>query len=206
VSLFYRIAYRIGFTPWEEPEDSSFVKKTLELIGREESGREPPYGQALDLGTGSGVWAVKLAERGWQVSAVDNVDKALDNARERARKSAVDVRFVKGDLTRLRESDVGSGFRLLVDNGAFHSLRRGAEREAMGREVSAVAADDATLLLVAWEPRRRGPFPRGASRGEIEAAFPDWKVTDVQPSGLQPPKPIELLMKPNEHWYRLQRD
>ncbi len=48
------------------------------------------------------------------------------------------------------------------------------QREAMGREVSAVATDDATLLMLAWAPGRRGP--RGASRKDIQAAFPGWKV------------------------------
>jgi hypothetical protein len=27
-----------------------------EMFDREENGREPPYGPALDLGTGSGIW------------------------------------------------------------------------------------------------------------------------------------------------------
>lgn len=205
MSLFYRFAYRVGFTPWEEAEDSQFVETTVGLIAREEEGREPPYGEALDLGTGSGIWAVKLAERGWRVTGVDNVDKALERARGRAQDAGVDVKFVNGDLTRLRESDVGSGFDFLIDNGAFHSMPSDADRAAMGREVSAVAAPGASLLLVAWEPRRRGPLPRGASREQIEAAFPGWHVDDVRPSGLKPPPPIELL-KPNEQWFRLRRD
>jgi hypothetical protein len=34
-----------------------------EMFDREENGREPPYGPALDLGTGSGIWGVQLAKR-----------------------------------------------------------------------------------------------------------------------------------------------
>jgi len=205
-AMNYKFMYAIGFHPWEDDaaEGRPFAEKASELFHREESGREPPYGSALDLGCGSGIWAVQLAKRGWQVTGVDNVDKALERARERVKGEGVDVRLVKGDLTNLRVADVGSGFRLLVDNGAFHSLNP-AQHEAMSREVSAVAADDATLLLVAWTPKRRGPLPRGASRREIESAFHGWTVTDVEPSGIQAPKPIELLMKPDEHWYRLRR-
>ena len=103
-------------------------------------------------------------------------------------------------------TDVGTGFRLVLDTGTFHGLTA-AQREAMGREVSAVAAPDATVLLIAWAPKRRGPLPRGVSRGEVEAAFPGWDVIDVGDSGFEAPKPVELLMKPEERWYRLrQRD
>ena len=64
---------------------------------------------------------------------------------------------------------------------------------------------DGTVLLIAWAPRRRGPLPRGVSRAEVEAAFPGWDVTDMGMSGFKAPKPVELLMKPEERWYRLVR-
>jgi hypothetical protein len=58
----YRLAYAIGFHPWEDAErDERFVAKFSEMLDREEEGRAPPYGPALDFGTGSGVWAVQLA-------------------------------------------------------------------------------------------------------------------------------------------------
>jgi hypothetical protein len=43
------------------------------------------------------------------------------------------------------------------------------------------------------------------SRTEIEAAFPGRDVTDVGISGSEAPEPVELLMKPEERWYRLLR-
>ncbi len=205
--LNYRLAYAVGFHPWEDAEEQpAFTEKISELFEHEEGGREAPYGPALDLGTGAGIWAIQLTKRGWQVTGVDLVEKALGRARERVRDAAVEVRLVHGDVTALREADVGSDFRLVLDTGTFHGLS-GAQREAMGREVGAiVASDDATLLMLAWAPKRRGPLPRGASRAEIEAAFPGWKVTDLGPTGFQAPKPIELLMSPDERWYRLRRE
>ena len=143
----YKLFYLLGFHPWEDlAEHPPFAEKLLELFEREESGREPPYGPALDLGCGSGVWGVPLAKRGWQVTSVDIVEKALQRARERVRETGVDVRVVHGDVTDLREAGVGSDFRLVLDTGTFHGLTD-AQREAMGREVSAVAASDATVLL-----------------------------------------------------------
>ena len=75
----------------------------------------------------------------------------------------------------------------------------------MGREVSAIAAEDATVLLLGWAPKRRGPLPRGVSLSEVESAFAGWKVTEMGPTGFEAPKPIELLLRPDERWYRLRR-
>jgi SAM-dependent methyltransferase len=202
----YELAYRIGFHPWEDAEEQpSFTEKIAGLLDQEESGREPPYGPALDLGTGSGIWGILLARRGWQVTGVDLVDKALARAHERVQEAGVDMRLVRGDVTALREASVGADFRLVLDTGTFHGLND-AQREAMGREVTAIAADDATVLMLGWAPKRRGPLPRGASGGDIQAAFPGWKVADAGDTGFQAPKPIELLMKPDERWYRLRRE
>ena len=45
---------------------------------------------------------------------------------------------MRASVTDLRPADVGPGFRLVLDTGTLHGLHD-AEREAMGRAVSAVA-------------------------------------------------------------------
>jgi SAM-dependent methyltransferase len=201
----YKLAYRFGFHPWEDAaSDPPFVEKISEILDREEQGHEPPFGQALDIGTGSGIWGIELARRGWQVTGVDMVEKALDRARDQVEDAGVEMKLVHGDVTALRDSGIGSGFRLLLDTGTFHGLT-GDQRQAMGREVTAVAAPDATLLLLVW-PRRRRPLIRGANRNEVEEAFPGWNITDVEPSYFSLPKPMEILLRPDEHWYRLRRE
>ena len=200
----YRLAYAIGFHPWEDlAEHPPFADKLLELVAREEEG-EPPYGPALDIGTGSGVWAVELARRGWRVTGVDIVGKALRRAAERAREAAVEVRLIHGDVTDLRSANVGSGYRLLLDTGTFHGLADG-QRGAMGREVSAIAAPDATLLVDCFAPRRRGPLPRGVARGGVEAAFPEWSLTEEHLADTDP-DPIARLFRFDERFYRLSRN
>jgi len=113
----YRLAYAIGFHPWEDlAEHPPFAAKLLQLVAREETGREPPYGPALDLGTGSAVWGVQLAQRGWRVTGVDIVEKALRRARERIDKAGAEMRLVRGDATALRRADVRC--RVLVTSSA----------------------------------------------------------------------------------------
>ncbi|MGN6167737.1 MAG: class I SAM-dependent methyltransferase [Solirubrobacteraceae bacterium] len=198
----YEFAYRVGFHPWEDAETQPEFNDTLaSLVGREESGR-PPYGPALDLGTGSGIWAVWLARRGWQVTAVEIVERALERARTRARDAGVDVRLVRGDVTDLDPAHVGSGFRLFLDTGTFHGLTA-AQRAAMARGIIGIAAPAATMIVLGWERWHRGPLPRGTDRADIQGAFPGCETTDHGPTGFHAPPPIQLLMRPNEHWYRI---
>jgi SAM-dependent methyltransferase len=198
----YELAYRIGFHPWEDAErQPEFAKHLSSLVAREERG-SPPYGAALDLGTGSGIWAIWLARRGWQVTAIDLVEKALARARVRVAEAGAVVRLVRGDVTDLRAAQVGSGFVLFLDTGTFHGLTD-PQRAAMGREIAASAAPGATLLLLAWTPKLRGPFPRGADREDLEAAFPGCEIADEGVSGFRAPAPVQLLMRPQEHWYRI---
>ena len=200
----YGLAYAIGFHPWEDLADHPpFADTLLQLVAREEEASQAPYGPALDLGTGSGVWGVRLAARGWEVTGVDNVEKALRRARDRIEEASVGMRLVRGDVTALRESGVGDGFRLVLDTGTFHGLRA-QHREAMGREVSAVAAPEATVLLDCFAPRWRGPLPRGASRDDVERAFPDWEITGVEIADSDP-DPLARLMRFDERFYRLRR-
>jgi len=200
----YQLAYKIGFHPWEDlAEHPPFATKLLELVAHEENGHAPPLGPALDLGCGSAVWGIRLAQRGWDVTGVDIVEKALRRAGERVAEAGVEMRLVHGDVTALRQSDVGSGFRLVLDTGTFHGLTD-ARREAMGREVTAIAAPNATLVLDCFAPRRRGPLPRGASRGDVERAFPEWEVTDAEVADTDP-DPLARLFRFDERFYRLRR-
>jgi cyclopropane fatty-acyl-phospholipid synthase-like methyltransferase len=201
----YRLAYALGFHPWEDlAEHPPFADKLLELIAREEKEGGPPYGPALDIGTGSGVWGVRLAERGWEVTGVDIVDRALDRARGRIEEAGVEMRVIPADVTALQEAGLGSDYRLLVDTGTFHGLSD-PQREAMGRGLSAIAAPDATLILDCFAPRRRGPLPRGASRAEVEERFPGWAITDVEVADTEPDA-IARLFKFDERFYRLRRN
>lgn len=201
----YEFFYRLGFHPWEDlAQHRPFADKLADLFAREEAGREPPYGPALDLGCGSGIWGVELATRGWQVTGVDMVEKAVERGRDRVREAGVEMRLLQGDVTDLQAADIGTNFRLVLDTGTFHGLTD-EQRAAMGREVSKIAAADATVLLDVFAPGRRGPLPRGATRSEVETAFPQWTVTDIEVADTEPDA-LARLMRFDEHFYRLRRE
>ncbi len=199
--LLYRVLWGLGLTPWERRQ--AWAEQVSAMFDREEQESQPPYGAALDLGCGTGFWSIQLAERGWEVTGVEIVPKALRAARDRAQKAGVEVRFLEGSVAALRDTGVGSGFRLVLDFGTVHGLAP-AEVKAVAREVSAVTADDATLLMYAFSPGRKGPIPRGLSREEVETAYAGWRVVDEQPfdvSGMP-----AIFKKANPRWYRLRRD
>jgi SAM-dependent methyltransferase len=203
VSLFYRLAYLFGFTPWEEAATHPpAVRHITRLFQREERGRQPPYGRALDLGCGAGHWTISLAQRGWEVTGVDLVPRAVRAARAGVAKAGVGAEIIEGDVTDLRNAGVGTGFRLIWDFGTVHGLSR-SQRDSVARGVDAIATDDAVVLLLAWTPARRGPLPNGMSRHDIESSFRHWRVTDEEPfdaTGL--PRPLRHV---DPRVYRLRR-
>jgi SAM-dependent methyltransferase len=191
----YRVLYRMGITPWER--DS--VPTPLVELGEQ----YPSPGRALDIGCGTGRDAVYLAGRGWTVTGVDSVPRALDAARRRAGASGVSVNWVRGDVTRLQTLGIGDGYELLVDRGCLHGLADG-ERERYAEGIAAVAAPASRLVMFAFQPRSRGLGPRGITSDhvtqhlgaawELESRVPD---TESQlPRWIGDAKPI---------WYQLRR-
>lgn len=202
MSLFYKFQYLVGLTPWERMPALPIGEQAVALLDREESGRKPPYGRALDLGCGSGFWSVHLAQRGWEVTGVDIVPKAVCTARKRARGAGVEVRFVEGSVAALKSAGIGSGFRLILDFGVVHGLPPEQVR-AVSREVTALATGDATLLMYAFSPERRGPLPRGIGREEIEQAYSGWRITDEEAFDLAGAP--RFVRKAQPRFYRLRR-
>jgi SAM-dependent methyltransferase len=192
--------YGVGFTPWEA--DAPQVGAELDgLLAREETVRRRPYGSALDLGCGTGRWSVELAQRGWQVVGVDVVPKAIRRARQRAQDEGVDVSFVEGDVTALRDAGGGTGFEFVLDIECFNHLSD-AQRAWVGREVNEVTTRDATMLTLVWRRARRGPLAPGARPEDLTAAFPGWEIVGEQAYEGELPRPLRSIAP---RWYRLAR-
>jgi SAM-dependent methyltransferase len=189
MSAGYAIAYALRLTPWERAGVGGAAALD-KLIARAEDELGGP-GRALDLGCGSGQHLLALARRGWQATGVDAVGRAVRRARARASGAGVSVRAVRGDVTDLDPSQVGTGHQLLLDIGCFHGLTD-VQRARMGSSATSVAAADALMILLAFRPGTTPkPLPRGADAADIETAFPGWRVVDIEAAPTDGmPKPL----------------
>ena len=204
MSLWYTALYHLGLTPWEaDPTHGTTADQVSTLLDREEEGRELPNRRALDLGCGSGIWSVELARRGWDVTGVDVVPKAVHLARERAETARVDARFVEGDVADLEAADIGSNYQFVLDFECFNHLDA-SQREAVGQGINSTTAQDATMLMLVWAPGKRGPLPPGADPRDIEMAFPNWMIVADESFADQASLPF-WLKGANPHFYRLRR-
>jgi SAM-dependent methyltransferase len=168
----FRFFYRVGFTPWEGHPIGQGLR---DLVEGTPDTPALPTGLALDVGCGTGDSAIYLAQHGWKVTGVDYVEKPLDKARVKAGRADLSVNFVRADVTNLGQAGIGTGFQLIVDNGCIHNMS-GGDRAAYVREVSAVAAPDGRLLIVAFPPGGRFGVP-GIDHAEINRRFaPSWTL------------------------------
>lgn len=167
----FRLFYRLGFTPWEGHPLAQSLRNLVEGNNSSDSRGSAalPAGTALELGCGTGDTAIYLAKHGWQVTAVDFVPTALEKARAKARVESANVNFVHADVRQLRQAGINGPLQLIVDNGCLHNMNDG-DRDSYVREVSAVAAPDARLLIVAFVPGGRFGV-RGIDRAEMERRF-----------------------------------
>lgn len=175
-SLVYRALYIIGLRVWERRTPPSDL---IELI---EGSNPLPPGRALDLGCGTGTDSNYLAQHGWDVTGVDMVPEALAIARRRAAGAGVEVHFILGDVTRLRDFiEVQGEFDLLLDFGCFHTLPAD-QRAAYVDSVSAMAAPGATFLLYGFaRPPRLAPIQAGVSLAEVRQRFAEkWEIVTAE--------------------------
>lgn len=132
------------FDEWDE-RYTSFLDQLPEqrpnpVVIAEITGR--PTGSALDIGCGMGADAVWLAGQGWDVTALDVSQVALDRAAAAADQAGVTVTWMR---SRLEDLDVPEGGFDLV-NAHFPALLHSPGRDAERALLAAVAPGG--LLLV----------------------------------------------------------
>lgn len=127
-------------------------------------------GTALDVGSGEGGDAVWLAGRGWQVTATDIAQGALDRVRAHADSVGVGhrVRTLRADVA---GEGLGEQRYDLVTSAFLHPAP--GSRDLVLSRLAAAVAPGGTLLMISHHPHDM-PFRRGLGADE------DWFFTADQ--------------------------
>jgi SAM-dependent methyltransferase len=179
--------YRKGEAPW----DTGYPSTELQRVVAEE---QWPPGRILELGCGTGVNAVWLAQQGFDVTALDLSPLAIGRARQRAAEASVTVRFVEGDV--LNPPDLGAPFAWLFDRGCYHVVRR-EDVEGYLRTLERFTKPGSQGLVLTGNAREKhepGPpvVSEEAIRGELGRSFEIVWLREFrfdQPTGL-PGRPL----------------
>lgn len=138
--------YRPECLPWELGKPRKIL---VELV---DSGRVAA-GKTLDLCCGAGTNPVYLAKKGFDVTALDISEKAVEYAKEKTRRAEVEVNFLVGDFLSLpfKEEQFDFGF----DFGCFHHVQVN-ERARFAKEVHTILKPKGTYLLACFS-HKNGP-------------------------------------------------
>jgi SAM-dependent methyltransferase len=100
---------------------------------------------ALEYGTGSGPGACYLAERGFQVDAIDISPDAIALARRIAGRKGLAIRFAVEDIVSLARP--ARSYALVLDNHCLHQITGDEDRARALGNVRRVLADDGVYVL-----------------------------------------------------------
>lgn len=123
--------------PWQNVQ-ADYLAEVIE------AGKVKP-GLALDLGCGTGMKSIFLAEKGFDVTGVDISKTAIGHAEENASNAKVKVEFITADATDL--SFLGDKkFDFILDWANLHGIPQ-EEREKYINEIVKHAEENSKLLL-----------------------------------------------------------
>lgn len=149
--------YRTGDNPWDTGRPSP------ELMRVVAEAKIMPC-RAIELGCGTGINAIWLAQQGFDVTAIDISPTAIQIARDLASKVA--VRFIVGDVLD-PPANLGEPFPFFFDRGCYHAVRR-VDVDRYLATLDRITAPDTVGLILAGNAREKHePGPPVVSEEEI---------------------------------------
>jgi tellurite methyltransferase len=144
-----------------------FASEPVPLLARI-AGLLPP-GRALDLACGTGRNAIWLAQRGWQVTAVDGAPAAVETVRRRAREGGVFVDAQVADLEKWEFSIAPASWELICIS--YYLQRDLFEPAKIGLVPGGVI-----VCLVHIPEGDEQPTGHRLGRGELAQYFSGWEI------------------------------
>ena len=143
--------YAGGTPPWETGQPSQELARVLVE-------RAIAPCRVIELGCGSGINALWLAQQGFDVTAVDFTPLAIESARQRCAAAGVQIRFVLADVLNLAEDF--EPFPFFFDRGCYHCVRT-ENVEAYVRTLRKVTRPGSLGLILAGNAREPSPPGQG---------------------------------------------
>ena len=161
-----------SYSSWDElyrdanVKDLPWYSNNLDLdLEQELKSRNITKGDFLDLGTGPGTQAVKLANLGFNVAASD----ISRNAIHKASKLSSKVRFITDDILNSKLPE--KSFDYIFDRGCFHTLPQSDWQHYL-KNTKSILKDNGLLFLKTFSKKEPGTFgPRRFSPDEIFDIF-----------------------------------
>jgi SAM-dependent methyltransferase len=135
-----------GFAPYE-----ALVDEVIELVGRSARPGPRTATRVLDISSGIGTVAARLARRGWTVVGIDAVRHLVDVARRHHHDSGLSLSFHHADLAR-DAGLVGGGFDVLV---SMHTLYWHPDPAALLAACRNVLKPGGHVVFLTYERRAR---------------------------------------------------
>jgi ubiquinone/menaquinone biosynthesis C-methylase UbiE len=152
--------YPAEVLPWE------LGKPRTNLTDLVEKGVIQP-GSALDLCCGLGTNTEYMAQKGFDVTAIDISKHALKLAKRKARKTRAEIKFVLASFVTLPFRDVA--FDFVFDMGCFHHVEV-EDRPEFVRGVRHILKPESKYLLICFSDRN-GPAWNHFTREQIIKYF-----------------------------------
>jgi SAM-dependent methyltransferase len=184
--------YQDKFTPWDVKRPDSHL---VEIV----KGTPIRPCRALELGCGTGTNAIWLARQGFDVTAMDLSETALEQAR--AKQGSDDCDFVLADF--FDGPLPGTDFGFVFDLGCLHGFSQAEHRDRLARRIAHCLREGGFWLNISSSLDGQAVCPSRLSACQITAAVEPYfeilsltathldnlSVEDKQALGLEPDLP-----------------
>ncbi len=120
---------------------------------------------ALDIGCGTGNYAIYLARNGFQVIGVDFSEKALEIARKNSKKLRLSIKFINADITELRHTLKDHQFDFILDYSILHHLPL-SKTKSYADQFHHLLKKGGKLLLVCYSDKDEYAHGSSSARGK----------------------------------------
>ncbi len=165
--------YESGTTPWELNRPDSHL---VHIIEKE---RVQPC-KALEIGCGTGSNAIWLRNRGFEVTAMDFSELAIEKAKEKAGQEGADIQFLVNDF--LLEKKALPEFEFIFDRGCFHAFDDKKDRKTFAKNAAGRLKQGGLWFSILGNaddpPRDEGP-PMRSAQDIVTAVEPFFKILSL---------------------------